>query len=219
MSKAIDRMKDEYDRVFGHIPDDPRGQLEYLCSEWNISQNDIDKFRTDAERFITMKTDKIMLSLPVTPLASRRPRSSSDGHFYVPDIEKHRKLVQSYIDYKGIVFTLCHIDIDIYVEIPSAMTKKEAYLAQIGLVRPTGSDWDNYAKTYCDCIQNVLITNDNLIISGTCRKFYSVKPRVEIEIEYQPSFDCKYNERRITKSKSYLQNIERVKYNEYTRKD
>lgn len=212
-------MKDEYDRAFGHIPDDTKGQLEFLCKEWNITQKDLIKYREDVERILTMETERISLTLPLTPLPSRRPRSSSDGHFYVPDIEKHRKLVQSYIDYKGIIYTLCYIDIDIYVEIPSTMTKKEAYLAQVGVVRPTGSDWDNYAKTYCDCIQNTLIVNDNIIVSGTCRKFYSVKPRVDIEIEYQPMFDCKYNERRITKSKSYLHNIERVKYNEYTRKD
>lgn len=219
MANAIDKLIDEYQRAYGNIPDEPSEQFEYFCEMYKITEKDKIKFLEDAERLLTEKWEGFNITLPIAPMASRRPRTSGDGHIYVPDINKHRKLVQRFIDYKGIVYTLCTIDIDIYVEIPSTMTKKEAYLAQMGLLRPLGPDWDNYAKTYCDCIQNTLIINDNIIVDGTCRKFYSIKPRVEITISYQPSFDSKYNKRRIINSKSYIRNKERIECNEYTKEE
>ena len=216
MSNAVKRLKEEYQAQYGHIPDDPVEQMKYLCESLGIDEKLKQKYDAEAEEILSMPWKEASLYLPLTPMAEKRPRSSADGHFYVPDIATHRKLVQSYIDFEGIVYTLCNIHIDIYVEMPKSFSKRDMYLAQMKVIQPFGPDWDNYAKTYCDCIQNLVIINDNIIVDGTCRKFYAIKPHVLIDLKYRPMFESKYNERRIQSSKSYLRNIERVKTNEYT---
>ena len=113
---------------------------------------------------------------------------------------------------KNIIFTVCEVDIKIYQPTPvSSMTNAEIYLAQLGLIRPTsGGDWDNFAKTYCDAVQDILIINDNIIYKGTCERFYSLKPKVDLTFTYQDRFDSKFNERKIKSSISYKNNIERI---------
>ena len=91
------------------------------------------------------------------------------------------------------------------------MSAAEIVLAQEGLIKPiSGGDWDNFAKTYCDGIQDLLIINDNIIIDGSCSKHYSIKPHVDIILSYLDDFDCKYNRRKVINSKSYKDNYERV---------
>lgn len=70
--------------------------------------------------------------------------------------------------------------------------------AEFGLVRPVGKpDWDNLAKTYCDMIQGLIIADDKLIVDGRLRKFYSVKPRVEIDLFYMQDHDSEFNRRKM----------------------
>ena len=84
------------------------------------------------------------------------------------------------------------------------MNKKEVILAELGVIKPPISkDWDNLGKTYSDMIQKWLLINDGLIVKGTTEKFWSLKPRVEIILDYLVDFDCKYNKNLITKSKFY----------------
>lgn len=217
MSKSAKRLKEEYEAAYGNIPDDtdPDGQLQYLRDNYGIDPNKYDKDIHDIMDNYSVKT--CFITLPLIPMAAKRPRSSPDGHFYVEGAATHRKLVQDMIDYNGIIYTTCKVDIGIYLPIPyTSMTKKEIYLAYLGLLRPLNEDWDNFAKTYCDSIQNLIIINDNIIVGGKCEKYYSVKPHVNIDIEYATHFDSKFNQRKITKSKSYERNYERVKMNEYT---
>ena len=42
-------------------------------------------------------------------------------------------------------------------------------------------------------IHDSLILDDSLIIDGRVRKFYSVKPRVEVFIEFMDAYDSVYN--------------------------
>jgi len=68
--------------------------------------------------------------------------------------------------------------------------------------------WDNLGKTYSDMVQGILLLNDNIITSGTVEKFFSVKPRVRINIKYQLGFDSKFNKRKILHSTSYKKAVE-----------
>lgn len=212
MSKAVNALKDEYERLYGNIPDDREGQIKYLYSKYKVNEAKVNELRNQIKNLTW--TD-LKFSLPLIPKPANRPRSSSDGHFYVPGAAVHRKYVQSLIDYEGIAFTECKIYIDIYLPIPeSSMSVAEIILSQEGLIKPTsGGDWDNFAKTYCDSIQDLLIINDNIIVDGSCSKHYSIKPHVDILLSYLNDFDCKYNKRKVTSSKSYKDNYERVNKN------
>ena len=80
------------------------------------------------------------------------------------------------------------------------MNNVEKICAELGIIRPTSKpDWDNVAKAYCDMIQGILIYDDSLIVEGNSRKFYSLKPRIEIKIEYMEDYDSKFNKRKIKK--------------------
>lgn len=99
--------------------------------------------------------------------------------------------------------------IDVFLPIPSSMNEKESILAEMGYIRPISKpDFDNVAKTYSDMITGSLIYDDSLIIEGTSRKFYSLKPRIEITIRYMKEIDSLFNWRKI-KSKLDKINDER----------
>lgn len=45
--------------------------------------------------------------------------------------------------------------------------------------------------------------DDALVVKGTVEKFYSTKPRIEIIVKYDKSFDCEYNRKAVMKSKYF----------------
>ena len=80
------------------------------------------------------------------------------------------------------------------------MKSVDKILAELGFIRPTSKpDWDNIAKAYCDMIQDTLLYDDSLVIEGSSKKFYSVKPRIEISIEYMNDYDCEFNQKKINR--------------------
>ena len=86
----------------------------------------------------------------------------------------------------------------------------EKLLAEEGFVRPeTDKDWDNFGKAYSDMIQGILLTNDCTITMGRVDKFYSIKPRVVIIINYMADFDCDYNKSHLVRSK-YFKELENM---------
>ena len=71
-------------------------------------------------------------------------------------------------------------------------------LAEIGFIYPLKKpDFDNLAKTYSDMIQGTLLYDDCLIVKGVSKKYYSVKPRIEIRLRYMVDYDCEYNRKKI----------------------
>ena len=87
----------------------------------------------------------------------------------------------------------------------------EKLLSEEGFVRPeTDKDWDNYGKAYSDMIQGILIMNDCTITMGRVDKYYSIKPRVVIIINYMADYDSDYNRTHLMNSKFYKE-IERSK--------
>jgi Holliday junction resolvase RusA-like endonuclease len=76
----------------------------------------------------------------------------------------------------------------------------EKILSELGFIRPlTKPDWDNVAKAYCDMIIGYLIYDDSQIIEGSSSKYYSSKPRIEIELEYMEDYDSNFNRRKFDK--------------------
>ena len=202
----LTKLEKEYNRIYGHLPDDEDLLVAYVSEKYPVKQEALERA---IDRIKNMEWKRVHLYLPLIPQPAPRPRSCGD-HFYVKGAREHKKAVQNIIDVYEIIFTKVKIYIDIYQPIPTAsMTNTEINLAQLGWVDPiSGGDWDNFAKTYCDSIQNYFITNDNIIVDGNCSKHYSIKPHVEIHIEYANDFDCKYNERKVKRSKDYQRLVE-----------
>ena len=88
----------------------------------------------------------------------------------------------------------------VYIPTPESMKTEDKILAEMGYIRPLSKpDFDNVAKTYADMIQDSLILDDALIIKGISEKYYSIKPRIEIDIKYMKEFDSIFNKKKIEK--------------------
>lgn len=207
---SMNKLVEEYDRLYAHLPNTDKELEDYIREKYRVNQDKVDKMKDD---IIGLEWKQIHLILPIIPKPTPRPRYTSKGHMYVKGAAEHKQFFQAILDEHDIIFTTTKIDIDVYLPIPtSSMNSSEILLAQQGFIRPIGGgDWDNIAKTYCDMMQGVLISNDNIIIEGSLRKWYSIKPKVKISLMYQENFDSKYNKRKVTNSKTYRSLIDPVK--------
>lgn len=211
-SKPYKRQIEEYNEKYGKIPIESNEILKYLEKELRLTDKDFDKIREVDEYVESIPWNTLRIILPIIPKPSPRPRYSRvSGQFYVTGAAENKKLFKYYIEeVYQIIYTQTHFSLVTYLPTPiSSMNRQEIYRAENKTILPISNpDWDNLGKTYSDMIQNILILNDNIITKGLCEKYYSVKPRVEIEIKYQMGFDSKFNKRRTQSSKSFKEAIE-----------
>ena len=218
MSK-FKKLLDVYNEKYKDLPDDEEELLKYAMDKYKVSE---DKLSKALEIIDGINWKDITFELPIIPNPSPRPRHTMNGHTYVEGARDTKEYFRNYIkkvyDDKiadividsDIIHTIVKIHLDFYIPIPtSSMNNTEIILAQMKKIRPIGNgDWDNLAKTYCDMIQDILIYNDNIISSGSVDKYYSLKPKVVVKLSYQTDYDCNYNRRKVTDSKSYKKLIE-----------
>ena len=68
-----------------------------------------------------------------------------------------------------------------YYGVPKSVSKKKKALMLEGKIRPTKKpDMDNVMKVVADSLNQVAYKDDTQIVDAQCRKFYSVKPRIEV---------------------------------------
>jgi Holliday junction resolvase RusA-like endonuclease len=190
-----------YKELYDNLPDDYDSQIEFIKSHYRINDDDV-------QRLINIITNiewqKLKFSFNVIPQPACRPRFTGSGVVYVEGAKENWNYVSKIIQDVPIIHTACKLLVESYYPIPSTMNSSEKILAQMKYIRPVGGgDWDNLGKTYSDAIQRTLIINDNIIISGTSEKYYCLKPRVDITIEYQVDYDSKYNKKRIESTTMY----------------
>lgn len=104
---------------------------------------------------------------------------------------KDKKAIRSYVK-KMLPDDYDPIDAEIYIEIKTfkpmikAFSKVEQFLAEARILRPDKKpDVDNYAKTVLDAINGLVWTDDGRVVDLHIQKFYSVIPRVEVNIKYR----------------------------------
>lgn len=189
----------EYNKLYGDIPKYNNERIDYLLKDTNLKRNKL-KVYDEIQRINSIKWKKKSFTLYIIPKATPRPRSGKNGIFYVKGSSDNKKFFKEFIKDKEleIINTPCKIECISYLPISKSMNSVNKILAELGFIRPISKpDWDNLAKAYCDMIQGYLLEDDALIIEGISKKYYSIKPRVEITIEWMESFDCKYNEDKI----------------------
>ena len=189
----------EYNKLYGDIPKYNNERIDYLLKDTNLKRNKL-KVYDEIQRINSIKWKKKSFTLYIIPKATPRPRSGKNGIFYVKGASDNKKFFKEFIKDKEleIINTPCKIECISYLPISKSINSVNKILAELGFIRPISKpDWDNLAKAYCDMIQGYLLEDDALIIEGTSKKYYSIKPRVEITIEWMESFDCKYNKDKI----------------------
>lgn len=196
------RDDNEYDIRYGSYPNTKEELVEYIKS--NMRASDIREAENRISDIESIPWRSETYIFYIVPKSTPRPRySGRTRSFYVKDAAYNKKMMEKHIVRSEIIYTRTKFTVTAYLPTPSC-SKKDCLLAEMGLIRPISDpDWDNIGKTYSDMIQGILITNDNIICEGITRKFYSIKPRVEIKLEWQENFDCLFNKRRVTSSKIF----------------
>lgn len=142
-----------------------------------------------------IKWKQVKFVIPTTPVPSHRPRLSG-YRFYVPGAAKNAKFFNDVVrpTLNGLFITTpCKIKVDIFMPIPSSMTKCQKFLAAYGYIRPWGNigDVDNFDKAVFDMMTHNekrgkagILEDDRLIVESHTNKYYSLEPRYEVTIEY-----------------------------------
>ncbi len=204
----------EYQMQYGGLPKTQEDLLAFIEENFRL---DPKKLQEAVDRVERLQWREIHLEMDLVPTPSPRPRMSTSGfHFYVKHAAENQKLIKKYIE-RHIIYTRAEVSIKAYLPTPvSSMSKVEVYLAEKGLIAPMKDpDVDNLMKTYLDMIQGHLLLNDNVITKGTLEKFFSLKPRLVLDIRYQDTFDSKYNQRRTETSKKYKDMIQKYGATDY----
>lgn len=191
----------DYLTLYGNYPNTQNELVDYLKATLKIDYN---KLHAEEERIKNIEWCEEEFTVFVVPKGTPRPRSAN-GHFYVKDAKKNKKLFKKFLKDHSIIFTRCELELTTWQPTPlTSMTNNEILLAEKGLLRPISNpDFDNLAKTYTDAIQGILLMNDNIVNPGCVKKYYSIKPRINIKLRWQKEFDSKYNERKTLSSKAY----------------
>ncbi|MDP5274001.1 RusA family crossover junction endodeoxyribonuclease [Chengkuizengella axinellae] len=125
------------------------------------------------------------------PVAQGRPRASAKGGFvrmYDPkksrDFKDYVKLAASEHAPEKLLEGALHMKVKVYKPSLKSFSKKKKLQAENGELRPlTKPDVDNYVKGIKDALNKVIWNDDSQVIELEVSKWYSEKPRVEIEIK------------------------------------
>lgn len=183
-------------------------------------------------RELYYKTFRIVLY--EDPVGSPRPRArminrgnairmakadSSFIHIYSPNAKENslymkRVITESEFDeLEQIICTPCDVVYKTFIKTPSSWSATHKFLCEIGLERPiVKPDWDNIGKCYSDMYNGNIWLDDMLTIDGATRKFYSMLPRVEIELNYLNMVYNKYQFDQISQRKDFIPGTMNLEY-------
>lgn len=191
----------EYLAEYGDVPKDPIGRLDYILKDVRLAKCKT-KIYEEIFRINNIPWKKLSYTIYLLPKATPRPRLGKGGVFYVKGSKDNKKIMERFLKEQDITLITTSVKFNCvtYYPIPKTMHPMEKILSELGFIRPLSKpDWDNVAKAYCDMIIGYLIYDDSQIVEGTSSKFYSSKPRIEIELEYMEDYDCVFNRRKFEK--------------------
>lgn len=130
---------------------------------------------------------KYNLTIQGSPKGKERPRYGK-GQVYTPkgtvNYEEYIKLL--FINKYGTPLLDGEVKASItaYYSIPKSYSKKKREQAIQGIIRPTKKpDLDNIAKIILDSLNKIAYKDDSHVVGFKVDKYYSLEPRVEIELE------------------------------------
>jgi Holliday junction resolvase RusA-like endonuclease len=212
----------EYENNYNEIPRDYLVRLDWLYDKLKITDKKADQVIEKTSRMTQeLNYTEIFIVLYEEPEGSPRPRfrlinrknlanaalsNPSFVHVYSITGAEDNKFMsrllteQDFINLNSILYTPCDVIYDTFFKTPKTWNAIDKYMAELGYIRPiTKPDWDNLGKKYSDMSNGNIWLDDNLVINGTVRKFYSVLPRVEIRLRYLNMLYNKYQYNSISK--------------------
>ncbi|MDC2841626.1 RusA family crossover junction endodeoxyribonuclease [Limosilactobacillus mucosae] len=141
----------------------------------------------------------IKLILPIEPVAQARPRARRFGRgirLYDPPktavFKKQLRALATEMYHDAPVEGEIYLKVAFYRKIQKSISKKEHDRRASGAHRPiVKADLSNYLKSFEDALNGVLWKDDAMIVHEEIDKYYSDKPRIEVEI-YAKNGETKY---------------------------
>lgn len=196
----------EYNDKYGHIPKNYIDRLEWLYEILKIDDKKSDEIIMAREAFInSTKYKTINLVFYEVPEYTPRPRAriinragiinaatGNNSFIQVYSItgRQNREYMEMYTkqnlpELEQLLCTPCDIEYNVYFPTPSYYNKTQIFLAEIGIDRPISKpDFDNIEKSYADAFTNNIWIDDIVVVDASFHKYYSVLPRVEINLTY-----------------------------------
>lgn len=202
----------EYNANYGLIPKDYMERLAWLYREEQYSKEDLEQLISMVDDLKTVEWNEVTYIFYMDPNATPRPRLNTKTFtFYVPGAFYNKRIFENFADkHSGmecVISTPCIMETKTYTRTPSGMSRIEKLAAEMELIHNVNApDWDNLGKSYCDMVQEVLVSNDSIVVKGAVEKFYSVLPRVEVNVKFMTKYDCAYNKRTVENRKSFKEN-------------
>lgn len=197
----------EYDEKYSLIPKLIEDRLDYLKELFKFNDKDIENIKKE---FTIPSTYNLQLVFYEVPLQYMRGRiGKKTKSVYTPLADENSKFVKDYINRLLKEFKILVSPIKVYAEmylpIPKYFKKKEIVAAELGLIKPiTKPDADNLIKGYLDAFNDNIYIDDSLIYSLNVTKYYSIKPRVVINLEYDSDYNSDTQINKIIKSKNFI---------------
>lgn len=196
----------EYDNKYGDLPNTQSSMIEYLLDKLQKSSKKKKKTEKsiihEMNRIRKIKWKSYKFTIFLIPKATPRARLGMNNIFYVAGASDNKRMFREFMkDHPhDTITTPMKYNINVYLPTPASLKIEDRILAEYGFIRPLSKpDFDNVAKTYADMIQGNLIIDDALIIESHIAKYYSIKPRIEISIEYMEEHDSDFNKDKIDK--------------------
>lgn len=190
-----------YKEKYEVIPNDKTGRYDYLTK--NVKN--LDKLEKEVSLKIgeieNIKWNKYEYTIYLVPKPTPRPRYTRNGGFmYVIGASDNKKYFRKMIAKSdwNIIITPTIFECKCYFPIPKSMNNVDKILAEKGYLHHVSTpDFDNLAKTYTDMIIGIVLYDDRLIFKGIIEKAYSVKPRIEVTLNFMEKPDTTYNYKKI----------------------
>lgn len=205
----------EYESKYGHIPKNYEQRLEYLYNVLNIDDKKSNEIIEARNNFINSTYyQTIRLVIYEIPEYTPRPRArlihragilnaATGGNDFIQVYSitgrQNREFMKMFTkenlqELEQLLCTPCDIEYKAYFPTPSNYNKTDIFLAEIGLYRPIiKPDFDNIEKSYGDAFTGNIWIDDIVVVDATIRKYYSVLPRVEIDLKYANQL-CNYHQ-------------------------
>ena len=218
----------EYNQKYSHIPRDYVERLEYLYETLGIDDVKSDEILAARDKYISSTYfETIRMVIYEVPEYTPRPRArlinrkgvlnsigtnsfiqvySITGRANKEYMKMFRQENLPYLD--QLLCTPCDIEYRAYFPTPSYYNKTQIFLAEIGVDRPLiKPDFDNIEKSYSDAFTGNIWIDDIVVVDATFRKYYSVLPRMEIDLKYSNQLCNQYQYKAITKRKDFTEDM------------
>ncbi len=219
----------EYQNKFGHIPKDYIQRLNWLYDTLKIDDKKSDEILKARNMMIeSMHYETIRLVMYEIPEYTPRPRArivhkkdiinaatGSNAFIQVYSItgRQNREYMKMFVnsnlsELESLLCTPCDIEYRTYFPTPKYYNKTQIFLAEIGLDRPISKpDFDNIEKSYADSFTSNIWIDDIIVVDASIKKYYSVLPRIEIDLMYSNQLYNIHQYRAMINRKDYNENM------------